>query len=346
VRASLLFCVASLGWGLVAPLAAQSAPYTGPIIDVHLHSRTTEGLKKFRHGLAKPGAEQSELISDRAASGHDAVVAARLGVAHLRQLPELDADAHFRATLAAMDRFNIVLGAVSGSYERSLAWAKAAPGRFLVGENSGNVERAKLARATGPVDFIGEWGAQYAGIAPNDPVLEPMWAWAEAEDLPVGYHMHPGPPGAPYVGTKLKTAHGRPLLLEEVLQKHPKLRLYVMHAGWPFCDEMIALMWDYPQVYVDVAVINWSLSRAEFHAYLKRLVDAGFIDRIMFGSDQMDWPEAIGKAIEAVDSAPFLNAEQKYAIFYGNAARFFRIGKPDRRSPGESPAAAGGKSSR
>jgi predicted TIM-barrel fold metal-dependent hydrolase len=311
---------------LVAALAAQAEPYAGPIIDVHLHSRSPEMLKKYRRGLGQPDTGPSDSAPNRSAARHDAVVAAGLGVASLRDLPELDAEAHFRATLAVMDRLNIVRGVVSGSYERSLGWAQAAPGRFLVGENSGNVERAQLARAKGPVDFIGEWGAQYAGIAPNDPVLAPMWAWAEAEDLPVGYHMHPGPPGAPYIGTKLKTAHGRPLLLEEVLQKHPKLRLYVMHAGWPFGDEMIALMWDYPQVHVDISVINWTLPRAEFHAYLKRLIDAGFIDRIMFGSDQMDWPEAIEKAIEGVDSAPFLSAAQKHAIFYGNAARFFRLG--------------------
>jgi uncharacterized protein len=313
---------------LLPRLSAQSAPYTGPIIDVHLHARTTESLKQLRHGIAKPDAAASELPADRAAVKHDAVLATSLGIASLRELPSLDADGHFRATLAAMDRFNIRRGMVSGSFERALAWAKAAPGRFLVGEASGNIEKARQARAAGQLDCIGEWGAQYAGFATNDPALEPMWAWAEAEDLPVAYHLHPGPPGAPYLGPKLKTAHGRPLLFEDVLQKHPKLRVYVMHAGWPFADEMIALMWDYPQVHVDVAVINWTLARPEFHAYLKRLVDAGFVDRIMFGSDQMEWPEAIAKAIEAVDSAPFLNPGHKRAIFHDNATRFFRLDRP------------------
>jgi len=47
--------------------------------------------------------------------------------------------------------------------------------------------------------------------------------------------------------------------------------------------------------------------------------------RIMFGSDQMVWPEAIEAAIEAVESADFLSREQKRAIFYDNAWRFFRL---------------------
>jgi len=58
---------------------------------------------------------------------------------------------------------------------------------------------------------------------------------------------------------------------------------------------------------------------------LKRLVDAGFGKRIMFGSDQMAWPGTIEVAIANVESASFLTAEQKRDIFYNNAARFLRL---------------------
>jgi predicted TIM-barrel fold metal-dependent hydrolase len=47
--------------------------------------------------------------------------------------------------------------------------------------------------------------------------------------------------------------------------------------------------------------------------------------RILFGSDQMYWPDAIGEAIRAVDEAPFLDATQKRDILYNNAARFLRL---------------------
>jgi hypothetical protein len=77
--------------------------------------------------------------------------------------------------------------------------------------------------------------------------------------------------------------------------------------------------------------------RAEFHDYLHALVRGGNGDRLMFGSDQMRWPEAIGMAIEGVASAPFLSAAQKRAIFFDNAVRFFRrtgrgAGPPGRRA--------------
>jgi len=116
-----------------------------------------------------------------------------------------------------------------------------------------------------------------------------------------------------------------PLLLEEVLIRHPNLRLYVMHAGWPMLDDMLGLLHAHPQVYVDISVINWALPREEFHTYLKRLVQAGFAERVMFGSDHMYWPQAITKAIEAIESAPFLTPMQKRDIFYNNAARFLRL---------------------
>ena len=55
--------------------------------------------------------------------------------------------------------------------------------------------------------------------------------------------------------------------------------------GSPLVDEMIAVLFSHPQVYVDVAGNDWATPRPHFHAQLKRLVDAGFIKRIMWGSD-------------------------------------------------------------
>jgi predicted TIM-barrel fold metal-dependent hydrolase len=100
-----------------------------------------------------------------------------------------------------------------------------------------------------------------------------------------------------------------------------------MHAGWPMADRMIALMYAHPQVYVETGVIDHAHPRAEFHSYLKRLVDAGFGKRIMFGSDQMVWPGVIDVAIENIENADFLSPEQKRDILYNNAARFLRIGE-------------------
>ena len=101
-----------------------------------------------------------------------------------------------------------------------------------------------------------------------------------------------------------------------------------MHAGWPMIDDMLAMLYTHPQLYVDVGIIVYAFPRAEFYRYLQRLVEAGFGKRVMFGSDQMLWPQAIEKAIESIEAAPFLTVEQKRDIFYNNAARFLRL-KPN-----------------
>ena len=88
---------------------------------------------------------------------------------------------------------------------------------------------------------------------------------------------------------------------------------------------MLALLYAHPQVYIEVGVINWILPRAEFHRYLRRIVEAGFGNRVMFGTDQAVWPDSIRLSIEAIESADFLSEQQKRDIFYNNAARFLRL---------------------
>jgi uncharacterized protein len=128
-------------------------------------------------------------------------------------------------------------------------------------------------------------------------------------------------------GYRASLAH--PQLLEDALVRHPRLRVYVMHAGWPMLDEMLLMLCSHPQLYVDLGLIDFALPAAEFHLYLRRLVQPGFGERIMFGSDQMVWPQAIERAIQAVESAPFLSPKQKRDIFYNNAARFLRLGQDE-----------------
>ena len=98
-----------------------------------------------------------------------------------------------------------------------------------------------------------------------------------------------------------------------------------MHAGSPLVDEMISMLYTHPQLYVDIAGNDWSLPRKEFYRFLRRLIEAGYGKRILFGSDQMIWPRTIEVAIETIEAADFLTAEQKRDIFYNNAARFLRL---------------------
>src|SRR6478735_5874321 len=139
---------------------------------------------------------------------------------------------------------------------------------------------------------LGELIPQHIGVSPSEPRLDPYWSMAEEFELPVAIHMGTGPRGAAYMTTpfkfpKYKAAYNDPMLLEEVLLRHKKLRLIVMHAGWPLLDQTIALLYAHPGVYVDVGVLQQTdlVPRAAYYRHLRGLVEAGFGKRIMFGSD-------------------------------------------------------------
>jgi hypothetical protein len=144
-----------------------------------------------------------------------------------------------------------------------------------------------------------------------------------AEDLDIPVLIHTLGIG-PYM-PDFRAAFGSPLLLEDVLINHPKLRLFVENAGYPYRDEMIAMMYQYPQLYADVSTITWVIPRIAFYDYLEAFVRAGLGKRLMYGSDQMVWPEKIGMSVETIEQAPFLTDGQKRDIFYNNAARFLRL---------------------
>ena len=232
-----------------------------------------------------------------------------------------------RKTLDAMNRHNIVLGFLSGADLGIVQnWVAAAPGRFIASpfiEKPGELTPQMLRQeyAAGRLAGMGEIGSQLMGVAPNDPALAPYFALAEEFDVPVLIHTEGiGPPVPGF-----RSAAGRPLLLEEVLVRHRNLRVFVENSGYPFLDEMIAMMYQYPQLYGDLSTITWIIPRSAFHRYVEALVRAGLGNRLMFGSDQMRWPEKIDEAIEAIEEADYLTAAQKRDIFYNNAARFLRL---------------------
>jgi predicted TIM-barrel fold metal-dependent hydrolase len=240
-------------------------------------------------------------------------------------------------SLEELKRYNVVRAIASGPLEHALRWAAASPGRIIASPMVGsmgedNLERLGPEYRAGKLGAMGEITWQYDGLSPSDPAVAPFLALGEKFDIPVGIHMGLGPPGVSYDAEccpEYRARFGSPMLLEDALIRHPKLRVYMMHAGWPMIDETIAVMHAHPQLYADLAVINWYVPRPEFHAYLRRLVDAGLGKRLMFGSDQMVWPEAIGLAVEGLESASFLTDEQKRDIFYNNAARFLRLSEEE-----------------
>jgi uncharacterized protein len=318
------------GASLTAPAArAQRSPE--PIIDMHMHALAADEQGPPPLGMCTPFPDYAAW--DPKTSYPDQFLAKfkKPPCADPVWSPMTDAEVMNR-TVAIADRRNIV-GVLSGPAANVDTWIKTRPERFIPAlsfqlgtPSTPTVENLRKRHAEGKLKVLGEITNQYAGIAPDDPRMEPYWALAEELDLPVAIHIGTGPPGVIYLGAAAYRARlHSALTVEEVLVKHPKLRVDIMHAGYPLLDDMLAVLYAHPQVYVDVGIIVYNQPRPAFYRYLQALVDAGFGKRVMFGSDQMVWPETIERAIAVIEQAPFLSPAQKRDILYNNAARFLRL---------------------
>jgi uncharacterized protein len=325
VALTLCFCASAAG--------AQNPP---PILDVHLHA---DPLGDWRAAAICAPFEEWPAWDPAAHSSYESffteVYLQGRACGEPLWAPETDEEL-MRQTIEIMERRNVYGVLSARAPEHVAAWRAAAPGRFIPALSfsigGGDVLSPELLRQlirAGNVEVFGEIYNFYDGVAPDDPRMEPYWALAEELDIPVAYHLHPGRPGEPHAGLGARGNLISALTLEEVLVRHPRLRLYIMHAGYPRLDDLLTVLYSHPQVYVDISDLTPYQPRQAFYSYLQRIMDAGFGNRVMFGSDQMVWPEAIERAIASIEEAPFLSEQQKRDILYNNAARFLRLSEEE-----------------
>lgn len=294
-RSSLLFSISVI---LLLSSTIQAQDKRQPVIDMHMHSQT-EIWADQRFCFPQPCESLPSMVTDSA---------------NLRP-----------AALAAMDEYNVVLAVVSGEIDAVLEWTYESRESFVTGimiDRPDAISYADLKEhfESGRVQVLGELTLQYEAIPIDDPSVDPMLSLAHELDVPVHVHL------AGLGGSADFPVHlGNPLRLAKVLRKYPGLRIYIENASWPFLEEVTSLMYQYPSVYVDISTILHLTPRNVAYAYLKGLVDNGLGKRVMYGSDQMIWPEVIGENIEAIEAASFLTEEQKRDILYNNAARFLRL---------------------
>lgn len=308
-------------------VTGQRAASKAPIIDMHIHA---EPLSEFGGGELAICTGDQELVFPAIDPKKP------FNLQDLAKCPKpLKASATdeklMTETLAMFERYNIRRAVTAGPLELVEKWYSASPDRIIKALSFADRDKSptefRRLYDEGKFSVFAEVGMQYRGLSPADESYEPYFALAEELDIPVAIHLGEGPPGGIHTlgPPTYRVSLGSPLLLEKVLVRHPKLRVYVMHYGSPLVDEMIAMLFSHPNLYVDIACNNWAFPRRQFYEHLRKMIDAGFEKRIMFGSDQMAWPETIAKAIETVEQAPFLSSSQKRDIFYNNAARFLRL---------------------
>jgi len=240
---------------------------------------------------------------------------------------------------AALIKFNIVKAMVSGNPESVEQWInedndqRVIRGILMFKPDDYGMDSMKLEQMIKDkkIEVFGELAPYYAGATLSDPEWQPYLRICEKYDIPVAVHTGGGDPGGTYSWSpKARLRLGDPYLIEDVLVKYPKLRIYLMHnGGEEWHEHALRLMAYYPQLYTDIAVMLWVEPNTQRTVtdFLKNAKHAGYLNRVMFGSDQMVWPYAIEKSINFLNNLDFLTDNEKEDIFYNNAARFLNLGK-------------------
>lgn len=120
-------------------------------------------------------------------------------------------------------------------------------------------------------------GPTYANVDARDPRLDPLYAYAQQQHLPIVFHL-----GTTFVSNApLAYAHAE--TLDAVAIRYPELRMVVAHMGHPWMEEAIVLVRKHAHVYADVSALwyrPW-----QYHNALVLAQEYGVAHKLLFGSD-------------------------------------------------------------
>ncbi len=214
---------------------AQRAASAPRIIDMHMHARTAAFYGPPPLTMCAP-VERMPRWDQRKPMWQDGSPPP----CNTPMMSPMTDDDLLHQTVEIMERHNIV-GVLGGSPELVAEWMKAAPGRFIpaldVRFEAQGPETAEMfapmppgaprrvltgdeirrLHAAGAFRVLGEVANQYAGIAPDDERLEPLWAMAEELDIPVGIHIGGAEPGTPFTGVLLSRQDDGIVVVSEVV---------------------------------------------------------------------------------------------------------------------------------
>lgn len=155
---------------------------------------------------------------------------------------------------------------------------------------------------------------QVGDFAPNDPLLEPVWAALAESRTPVVLHAGSGPaPGR----------HTGPAGVADVLSRHPGLALVIAHLGMPEVSEFLDLADRYAHVRLDTTmafVDFWELPIPD--GVVPRLRDLQ--DRVLFGTDFPNIPYAYAHQVEALQRLD-LGDDWMRSVLWHNGAQLFEV---------------------
>jgi predicted TIM-barrel fold metal-dependent hydrolase len=215
---------------------------------------------------------------------------------------------------------SILTGLVEGNFAVSndvvAEWMRAYPERFAgrccVDPRDPVAACRELERCVTELGFGSLLVLPYAfGFPFSHRLYYPLFARCVELDVPVVTQVG-------HTGSLLPSEPGRPIYLDDVALDFPDLVIVGGHIGWPWTEEMLALAWKHPNVYVDASAHLPSRYPA---AYVDFIKGAG-ADKAIFGTDypmlRMDRTVRavmeLGLPDEALDKFLYRNAAKVYKL--------------------------------
>ncbi len=150
-------------------------------------------------------------------------------------------------------------------------------------------------------------------LPPNHAIFYPLYSKCIELDIPV--QMQVG-----HTAAMLPSEPGRPIYLDEVALHFPELRIVGAHVGYPWTDEMIAVAWKHPNVYIDTTAHY----PKHFQPQLLHFINTYGQDKVIFGTSYPATLSSIQRArreVEALKLEP--GARRKF--LYENAMKVWKI---------------------
>ncbi|MGD9941608.1 MAG: amidohydrolase family protein [Burkholderiaceae bacterium] len=155
-------------------------------------------------------------------------------------------------------------------------------------------------------------------LAINDPKMYPLYQACVELDIPVNIHC-----GINF-STDCLMAHGRPLLLDEVMVNVPGLRVVASPPGWPWVHELIGVAWRHRRLSIAVSAVRPRYLAVEHSGYEPLLQYGSTVlqDQMMFGTSFPMQP--VERAVQEFMALP-MKDEVREKWLYTNAARFLGL---------------------
>lgn len=165
---------------------------------------------------------------------------------------------------------------------------------------------------------VRDWGFEGAhihsngwGIPLNDRELYPVYAKCMEMDIPVVVQ-------SGHSAEKMPSRASQPIHLDDVALYFDDLRIVASHTGWPWVEELIAMAWKHPNLYIGCG----AHAPKYWDASLVRFLNGRGKGKVLWGTD---FPVVRHKdSLEQV-AAIDLKPEARELLMYGAAEKVFRL---------------------